>query len=282
VDAARLLHVSQPGISRLIRHLEIRLGVALFERRKGRLLATPEAQTLYAEIEGVYRGVQHVQDVASHLRFGGHESLRVLASPNTALELVPQSIAKLVERYAQARINFETLPAREIVKLLVAEEAQLAISSAPLDHPSLTVRDIGSWTLVCALPQTHPLAQTGAFDMAKVLKERLIAYSPQAPQSQVIDGWLRDQCIEVRPAVQVRSGYAACAMAAAGAGIAFVDDLSARAHKPDGLKFMPIPEAPRFPIYCVVNSHRPLSSMGAEFLTIVAARLRALQHKAFD
>ena len=38
-DAARSLHVSQPGISRMLSHIELQLGLRLFERRKGRLLA---------------------------------------------------------------------------------------------------------------------------------------------------------------------------------------------------------------------------------------------------
>src|SRR5258706_13184742 len=117
-DAARLLHVSQPGISRLIRHLDLRLGVDLFERRKGRLFATPEAHTLHDEIERVYRGVQHVRDVADHLRFGSHASLRVLASANIALQLVPQAIAQLIERFPRSRVFFEPLPTRQIVNLL--------------------------------------------------------------------------------------------------------------------------------------------------------------------
>ena len=39
--AARALHVSQPSVSKTLRHTESGLGFALFRRLKGRLLFTP-------------------------------------------------------------------------------------------------------------------------------------------------------------------------------------------------------------------------------------------------
>lgn len=277
VDAARLLHVSQPGISRMIRHLELRLEVSLFERSKGRLVATPEARTLLEEVERVYRGVSQVQHVASHLRFGGHATLRVLASANTGLQLVPQAVARLNDKFAQSTVHFEVLPTREIIRSLVAEEADIAISSAPLEHPALQVREIGSWTLVCALPAGHPLRDLVPLNLSAALAERLITYSAEAPQSAVIDEWLRSRKMARNVAVEVRAGYAACAMVAAGIGIAFVDDLSARAHRSEGIAFRAIPNAPHFPIFSVVNAHRPLSKMGKAFLELIPSELSALQ-----
>lgn len=276
-EAARLLHVSQPGISRMVRHLELQLGVALFERRGGRLVATAEAKTLHAETEKVYRGVQHVRDVAAHLRFGTHSTLRVLSSTNAALQLVPMAIAQVIQKFPTSRFLVETLPSREIVKLLVSEEADIAIASAPLDHPVLEVEQVGQWELLCAFPKDHPFLESRTYSLKAVLHSRLVSYSPEAPQSAVIEEWLRNQRLSANVVVEVRSGLAACSAAAAGIGVAFVDDLSARAHRPDGLTFVKLKHAPTFPIYVVKNRFRPLSQLGSVFCEVAKASLVTLQ-----
>ncbi|MCW5653491.1 LysR family transcriptional regulator [Hydrogenophaga sp.] len=276
-EAARLLHVSQPGISRLVRHLELQLGVSLFERRSGRLVPTAEARELQAEIEKVYRGVQHVRDVAAHLRFGTHTTLRVLSSANTALQLVPRSIAALVGQFPAARVLFESLPTREIVKLLVSEEADVALSSAPLDHPALEIEEIGRWQLLCALPAGHALLRQRRPSLASALTGRLVVYSPEAPQSAVIEHWIQSHGVARNVAAEVRSGLAACSVAATGVAMAFVDDLSARAHRPEGLVYAAIEGAPSFPIFGVRNRHRPLSRLGKSFLEIARGQLDLLQ-----
>ena len=258
----------------------MQLDVVLFERRSGRLVPTAEARELHEEIEKVYRGVLHVRDVAAHLRYGTHTTLRVLSSASTALELVPRSMAMLINQYPAARVLFESLPTREFVKLLVSEEADLAISSAPLDHPALEVEEIGRWQLLCALPVGHALARQKNPPLAEALAGRLVAYSAEAPQSAVIDHWIESHGVARNVAAEVRSGLAACAVAATGVAVAFVDDLSARAHKADGLVFASIEDAPSFPVYLVKNRHRPLPRLGDAFSAFVREQLQRLQATA--
>ena len=44
--AARVLHISQPAVTKTLHMLEESIGLRLFERIKGRLLITNEAQAL--------------------------------------------------------------------------------------------------------------------------------------------------------------------------------------------------------------------------------------------
>jgi DNA-binding transcriptional LysR family regulator len=150
----------------------------------------------------------------------------VLSSANTALQLVPQAIARLGAQAPGSRVYFETLPTREIIRRLVAEEADLAISSAPIDHPALDARPIGEWSLICALPASHPLARARRPRLEHVLRERLIVYSPQAPQSGDIERWLSQHGIARNVAV----GAIVIRSAMAAAGMVWRSSMTCRAH----------------------------------------------------
>ena len=42
--AAQLLHISQPAVTKVLQHAELQLGLQLFDRVRGKLVPTPEAQ----------------------------------------------------------------------------------------------------------------------------------------------------------------------------------------------------------------------------------------------
>jgi len=280
--AAALLHVSQPGISRLVRHVELGLGVPLFERRKGRLLPTPEARALYAEIEKVYRGVKSVQDFAAGLKTGGTAVLRVATSPSTGLELVPQAMAKLAEAHPAAKLSLEIVSVAEMTNLLLAEHIDAAISTLHIDHPLLDLRPIGEWRLVCVFPAAHPLQASRRITVRDVLRYRLVSFHNETAQGRIIGDWFARLGLERRIPVEVRSGHAACALVASGAGVAFVDDLTARAYRAGGLVTRQLPQSPVFTIYAVTSHARPASVLAKQFFAATGATLRALRSTGDD
>ncbi|WP_066273171.1 LysR family transcriptional regulator [Hydrogenophaga palleronii] len=274
-DAARLLHVSQPGISRMIGHIELQLGVSLFERGKGRLKPTPEAHALYAEVEQVYRGVQRIDARAQALKSGGGLSVRVLASPSTLLEIVPSAVASVSADYPDSRIYVESQLVRDMVRLLSTGEADVGISNLPIDHAPLVTEVIGAWSLSCVFQKGHRFERETSVPIAEIVKEKLIAFSPDTPQGRLV--------AEAYPAIdprqfriEVRSGQVACALAAAGAGVAVVDSLTARAWPHDRLAFRPVRKAPTSKVYRVRNPNFPSSALEQALVERVRQGFRAL------
>ncbi|TXL73784.1 LysR family transcriptional regulator [Vineibacter terrae] len=278
--AARLLRVSQPGISRMLSHVELQLGVRLFERGKGRLRPTPEARALHREVEQVYRGVQRIDACAGALRDGAHLSLRVLASPSTALEVVPRAVSQLALQFPQARIYMETALVRDMVSQLVNNEADIAVSTLAIEHAMLVSQPVGRWSLTCVFPAGHALAARRSVSPRDIAGERLISFSSDTPQGRLISDWRRQHAALPSSQIEVRAGQVACSLAACGAGVAIVDDLTARAWPTDRLGFRPIAGSPTFEIFAVRNEGAPSSFLAAAFVEKVAAGFRELARPA--
>ena len=272
--AAELLHVAQPGISRLVRHLELQLGVTLFERAHSKIAATPEARALYEEVERAYRGVQAVHDFAKGLRAGISATFRVLTSPNAALELMPQVVAELSGKYPRARLSLEIQQrATQMTDLLVTEQAEVGISALELEHPLLENRPIGNWALACVMPMKHSLAKLDVVTVADLASHRIVAFHRDTLQGRTLEALLKKRKTKPSVSVEVRSGDVACALVANGAGIAIVDSLTARAFRSHGLVSVPMRNSPRFTMYAVLNRNRPPPMLARKLCDLVSIRL---------
>jgi DNA-binding transcriptional LysR family regulator len=80
--AAEQLCVSQPAVSTLISNLGKDIGVPLFERIRGRLVATSEAAYLYSEAEGVFASLERVDHTVQEIRKMSSGHLRIASIPD--------------------------------------------------------------------------------------------------------------------------------------------------------------------------------------------------------
>ena len=62
--ASEMLHISQPATTRLLADLESSLRIKLFDRVKGRLHPTVEAQALYEEVQRSLVGMDRIARAA--------------------------------------------------------------------------------------------------------------------------------------------------------------------------------------------------------------------------
>ncbi|HEY0200757.1 MAG TPA: LysR substrate-binding domain-containing protein, partial [Burkholderiaceae bacterium] len=157
-NAARLLHVSVPAVSRVLAHAESQLGFLLFERVKGRLHPTTEARRLFVEVEQVYKGVQRIERLTHELAQRRHTLLRVVCSPSIGQVVIPQALAYFASGNPDVRVYFQCMNYEFLKEQLLNRQVDVGVSILPVDHPSLQTQPIARSRLMCICPRGHALA----------------------------------------------------------------------------------------------------------------------------
>lgn len=224
--AAKLLFVSQPAVSRLIAHTEQSLGLQLFERDKGKLTPTPEAQRLFQEVGPLFDEALRIDELARDLAERPEGALTLCSSPSLALNFVPPVIAQYMELYPNVRLKFHTTLLSDMAHELLGRKAELAVSVLPIDHPNLVVEPLATGEMVCILPQGHALAAKRAVSLAELAECRLILYNRNIPFGQLVAAALQRAGVGWNPAVEIVRAELACALVRVGAGVAIVDEFS--------------------------------------------------------
>lgn len=220
--AGRMLHVSQPAVSRVLALTESRLGYKLFERVKSRLSPTAEARRLYAEVEQVYGGIQRVNDLAASLGQSGAGMLKIVASASFGQRLIPMALDRFRGRNADARVDYRSVTFDELAAYFLSGQADIGVSMQPPDHPNLRSVLLARVPIICALPAGHPLAAREAVRPEDFSTAAWIGYPRDTPLARALKPFfgVGPACAA---AVEVHSPVTACSFVQQGLGPALVD-----------------------------------------------------------
>lgn len=265
VGAAELLHVSQPAVSKVLAQAQRQLGFALFARVKGRLVPTPEAQALHAEIEALWRGVERVRDVSRSLASPRSGSLTLAVSASLAPYLVPRSLALLAQRFPDLQTRMEILVAPIMVEALLDQSADVAVALLPNDHPNLHRVQSYECGFACVAPSRHALAKKRIVTPADLVGERVIGSPSDTPYGQALLRAYGKAAATLRVQSHVRSSTSACWHAQAGGGVAVVDQAAVAGATFSGLAVRPFQTRERLPVALLRNRYRPPSVVQEAF-----------------
>lgn len=269
IGASKLLFVSQPAISRLLSYMEQRLGFQLFERIKGRLYPTPEAQRLFEEVSTVYQGVQRVNDVAENLARNRIGQLRIACSPNIGQSIMPRAVAIFCDRHPDIRIELHTLIPSGMLQGLLSQQVEFGVTYMPIGHPSLEVRSLYKNRIMAALPRGHRLASQKSVRVRDLAKEPFVGYSSDIPFGQLVRQIFGSEEQQPATRVEVLQAHVACAMVQAGVGVALVDELTLNGPIWVNIEAVPIAPVAYAPVNVFNVQMQPLSRVAKEFIDVL-------------
>ena len=272
--AARLLHVSSPGISRVMKHTESSLGLRLFIRRQGRYIPTPEAKDIFSQINAVYDKVEDLQFVIRRLESGAISELKIGSVPSIANVMVPRAIKRVREKYPKLLIDVDILKIEEAIDYLLLGKGEVVTVSYKLDHPLVTFEPLAMGKLFCIVPDDHELAPRKRVSAAEISKYPLIGIDPEDPYGRIIAGIFAKRSLSYDVTIRARFGTTVFALVKHGLGIAVLDQFTVAEMPLSGVCRIPISEPTEFQTYFAYRNDATLSSFCEYFVAALRAEMQ--------
>jgi DNA-binding transcriptional LysR family regulator len=264
--AARVLNVSQPSVTKVVKHAETMLGFALFDRRGGRLVATQDAHTMHSEVADIVDRVHSLRKTGSNLRFGRAGALKVSSLPSLSLNVIPKTVAAFLAERSDVYFDLQTLHHEDIVRKLYERETDIAIAYETPHSMPVHSRSVGSGEPVVFFRKSEIPDPPARLTMRDLEAHDFISLIKSGPIGHQLASELKRFDVTLREVVSARTFYIAGGLVKAGTGVAIIDSFSALAMLDDQTDFRPLEPAIRFDVLAISMESRPLSALGLLFI----------------
>ena len=276
--AAEALHVSQPAVSKLLRHFETQIGYSLFERLGGRLVPTAEAQLLYRDADRIFREIEGLKGLSNRIRDKQLGLLRVGASAPATFALLPYATERFRQRNPGLRVVLQTLSAEAIDEHILLGDIDLGVSMRWSAEAQLRCESLGKAGVVALMRPDSLLAGLKVVTPADLVGHALISYSAQTPMGKLVEQAFREADVQPQVQIEVSMSIAALPLVQQGLGIALVDGLVPWRNFGD-LVVRPFNPVVEMEIVLSRSGLRPQTRHGREYARDLRAAVAALSSR---
>ena len=273
--AARALNVSQPSVSKMLRHAESLLGFPLFERTNGGLVPTADAHSLFADVREIQDRVTALREAGRNLRRGAQGTLRILALPSLALEAIPRAVAQFLRNHPDVKFDLQTVHHDDLLRKLYERETDIAIAYQVPPAAPISQLWLGEGELVLLYREEDMPDAPPSVELQCLRGKRFISLAASGPVGQIFSEELQRLELELDEVVSARTFYMAGALVRQGVGMTVVDSFTAQACLAPGLSMRPLRPRITFDIHAMYLINRPPGALAGDFLKTVERILDA-------
>jgi DNA-binding transcriptional LysR family regulator len=272
-ETARLMRISQPAVSQVLKDLEEEVGIPLFKRFGRGLQLTPEARLLLPEVERLTSQIANVRDCALSLRDGQGGALVIACIPTLAHTILPQVIAGLRSLKPNVRLQIKSYTATEISRQVRLESADIGATFLPINDAGVRTEPLLRTAITCLVAKTSPLAKERLITPQQLKNECVIAQGPETPPGFVLRDYLKQAGLDDWPTLEVNQSIISLSLAEQGIGVALSHPLVLSTMSSS--KVTAVPFEPQIPLTLalVYPRHREASIHVDDFVRILKKNL---------
>jgi DNA-binding transcriptional LysR family regulator len=225
--AARVLELSEPAISRLIRELEAECGLLLFDSSNRQLTLTDEGAKFHREVQRVLEGIDQLPSLAADIKQGQEEFLSVVAMPRAASGIVAPAVAEFTRANPRVHVKIDIRSRSEGEVWFGSARYDIGIGSLPIFHPKIIQARHVQVPVMCMVPTGHRLSRLNrALSPDDIAYESMITQSRTTLSREQMEAWFRSANCQLCHTIEVDSPELLGSLVAEGAGISLVDSIS--------------------------------------------------------
>lgn len=254
--AARNLNVSQPSVSKVLRHAEDQLGIELFERKKGRLLPTPAAHELFRDAEDIYDRLASFSESLSNIASRRRDQFRLGMLPSLSLSVGPECVARLHEGDPQLHFELHTFHTDRIVHELVERRCDLCMGFEASNDQRLVSKVMGEGELIVV--SGEPLADPDTeLDLSILHKRDFVGIRDSGPLGMILSNLLLERAVLPNEVAITDTYHLALSLVRKRLGVAVTDQFTAYSHLGAGLHRYRLKDVPKFEIVATCLTDHP-------------------------
>jgi DNA-binding transcriptional LysR family regulator len=263
---AKILNVSQPSVTKVLKHAETILGFPLFDRTKGRLVATADADALFSEVSEIQSRVYALRQASKNLRQGRGSNIRLSVLPSLGLAVIPSAVEKFLKSYEGVFFDLQTVHHSDMVPRLYERETDIVISYEVPPSAPVSNQWIGEGEMVLLYREEEMPDAPRRLPLSALSGKPFISPMRSGPLGVLLAAELDSLDLSMDEVLSVRTFFVAAELVKAGVGWTIVDNFTAQAMVAPGISFRPLQPAITFDIHAIYLQDRPLSPTALAFL----------------
>jgi LysR family carnitine catabolism transcriptional activator len=187
VAASAYLHISQPGLTRIIQQVEALLQATLFVRTRKNVVQTaagrefvPVAERLLGEL---MQQAQKIRNLDGQMR----GQLIIAGLTSVCRFVLPAALVAYRKQHPKMHIQIREGVGTQVHEDVRSGIADFGIGNAIGLHEAITVENVSKESCYVVLPRQHPLSKKAFVKLADLVEEQVISMPPDSGLRRTID-----------------------------------------------------------------------------------------------